>query len=98
MTKKGIHVPQPEFSNWIITRRQELNLAPHDLYERIGFHISERTVKYLMDGKKDSFSEHTLSRIASALQINYSELLEKIKDLSSKRSTPNIVPKKSRSK
>ncbi|MBC8184129.1 VCBS repeat-containing protein [candidate division KSB1 bacterium] len=78
---KSIQVPQPEFSNWIIKRRQELHLSPTCLRQRVENKISERTLKYLEDGRKESFNEYTLICLAEGLEMSYPELLDKIKTL-----------------
>ena len=78
MGLKSIHVPQPEFSNWVIKKRQELNLSPSCFREKVEGKLSERTFKYLEDGKKNSFSEYTLNILAQVLELNYPELLEVI--------------------
>ncbi len=66
MGVKSIKVPQPEFSNWVIQRRQELGLSPAGLSEKLNGALSERTLKYLEDGKKESFSEYTLTILPGA--------------------------------
>lgn len=78
---QSVKVPQPAFSRWVIQRRQELNLCPAKLKEKLGAAISERTLKYLEDGKKDSYSEYTLSVLAAGLDLSFPELLEKIEAL-----------------
>jgi hypothetical protein len=78
---KSIQVPQPEFSNWIIKRRQELHLSPTCLRQRVENKISERTLQYLEDGRKESFNEYTLICLAEGLEMSYPELLDKIETL-----------------
>ena len=94
MGLKSIHVPQPKFSDWIIKKRQELNLSPSCLREKVGGKLSERTLKYLEDGKKNSFSEYTLTILAQGLELNYSELLAVINQLSPQSSLNNSQSKK----
>jgi hypothetical protein len=88
MGLKSIYVPQPEFSNWVIKKRQELNLSPSCLREKVAGKLSERTLKYLEDGKKNSFSEYTLNILAQGLELSYPDLLAVIRQLNSK-SSPN---------
>jgi hypothetical protein len=78
---KSIQVPQPEFSNWIIKRRQQLHLSPTCLRQRVENKISERTLKYLEAGRKESFNEYTLICLAEGLEMSYPELLDKINTL-----------------
>ncbi len=78
---QSVKVPQPAFSRWVIRRRQELNLCPAKLKEKLGCALSERTLKYLEDGKKDSYSEYTLSILAAGLDLSFPELLQKIEQL-----------------
>lgn len=84
MGLKSIQVPQPEFSNWVIKKRQELNFSPSCFREKVGGKLSERTLKYIEDGKKNSFSEYTLNMLAKGLELGYPELLEVIDSLDSK--------------
>lgn len=86
----SVKVPQPQFSRWVILRRQELNLCPAKLKEKLGCALSERTLKYLEDGKKDSYSEYTMSILAEGLDLAFPELLEKIEEL--KSIPPESVP------
>lgn len=95
MGLKSIQVPQPEFSNWVIKKRQELNLSPSCFREKVRDKLSERTLKYLEDGKKGSFSEYTLNILAQGLELNYPELLEVITELNHKASPDNFLSKKS---
>jgi hypothetical protein len=81
MGLQSVKVPQPEFSQWVIKRRQELNLSPANLKEKIGPVISERTLKYLEDGKKNSYSEYTMNILATGLDLSFPELLKKIEEL-----------------
>lgn len=78
---QSVKVPQPEFSRWVIKRRQKLNLSTSGLKEKIGPALSERTLKYLEDGKKDSYSEYTMSVLAEGLNLSFPALLEKIEEL-----------------
>lgn len=78
---QSVKVTQPQFSRWVIKRRQELNLTTAALKEKIGPALSERTLKYLEDGKKDSYSEYTMSILAEGLDLAFPELLEKIEEL-----------------
>ena len=94
MGLKSIQVPQPEFSNWVIKKRQQLNLSPSCLREKVGGKLSERTLKYLEDGKKNSFSEYTLNTLAQGLELGYPELLEVIYGLNSRSSQNGIFLKK----
>ncbi len=81
MGLKSVKVPQPAFSDWVIQRRQELNLSPAGLSEKLNGRLSERTLKYLEDGKKETFSEYTLSILAQGLELSYPELLRQIEEL-----------------
>jgi hypothetical protein len=81
MNSKSIKVPQPQFCNWVKKSRQELHLSRADLKEKIGNQISDRTLIYLEDDKRDSFSEYTLTLLAKGLDINYLDLLDKINEL-----------------
>ncbi|MFQ5641914.1 MAG: FG-GAP repeat domain-containing protein [bacterium] len=81
MGLKSLKVPQPEFSNWVIRRRQELNLSPACLREKLNHRLSERTLKYLEDGKKEAFCEYTLTTLAQGLNLSYPELLQQIEAL-----------------
>ncbi len=83
MGVKSIKVPQPEFSNWVIQRRQELGLSPAGLSEKLNGALSERTLKYLEDGKKESFSEYTLTILAQGLELDYADLLHQSEVLQS---------------
>lgn len=78
---KSIQVPQPQFSEWITHRRQELALSAFDLKEKLYGRLSERTLKYLEDHKRESFSEETLKILADGLEISYLEILEIIETL-----------------
>lgn len=78
MGQRSFKVPQPDFSNWIIHKRQELNLTAACLRERLGSKLSYRTLKYLEDGRKDAFSEYTLNILAQGLEMGYADLLHKI--------------------
>ncbi len=78
MGLKSITVPQPKFSQWVINRRQELNLSQTELRYKIGSQVSERTLKYFEDSRKDSFSEYSLNALAKGLELNYAELLNQI--------------------
>ena len=91
MGPKSIQVPQPEFSNWVIKKRQELNLTPSCLREKVGGKISERTLKYIEDRKKNSFSEYTLNTLASGLGVSYQELLAEIDELKTQSSFHNKI-------
>ena len=81
MNSKSIKVPQPQFCNWVVKKRQELNLSRADLKEKIGSQISDRTLIYLEDCKRGSFSEYTLTLLAKGLDINDLDLLDKINEL-----------------
>jgi hypothetical protein len=94
MGQKSIQVPQPEFSNWVIRKRQELNLSPSCLRKKVGGKLSERTLKYIEDGKKNSFSEYTLNALAQGLELGYPELLEVIDSLNSTPSPTGFSLKK----
>ena len=94
MGLKSIHVLQPEFSNWVIKKRQELNLSPSCLRKKVGGKLSERTLKYLEGGKKNSFSEYTLNILAQGLELNYPDLLKVIGQLNSKSSPNKFILKK----
>ncbi len=85
---KNLKVPQPEFSDWLIRKRQELNLSPACLQQKLDGRLCERTLKYLEDGKKDAFSEYTLNIVAQGLEMSYPELLSQIDALKS-NSLPN---------
>jgi len=80
---KSLHVPQPEFSDWLIGKRRELNLSPACLREKLDGRLCERTLKYLEDGKKEAFSEYTMTIVAQGLEMSYSELLSQINALRS---------------
>ncbi|MBD3287772.1 hypothetical protein GF337_03120 [candidate division KSB1 bacterium] len=95
MGLKSVQVPQPEFSNWVIQRRQELNLSPACFRSKVEGKLSERTLKYLEDGKKNSFSEYTLMILAKNLDFNYVDLIEVIEQLNHK---PPVLNKIRRSK
>lgn len=95
MGLKSVQVPQPEFSNWVIKKRQELNLSPSCLRAKVGGKLSERTLKYIEDGKKNSFSEYTLNALAQGLELGYPELLKVIDSLNSKSSQHGNSSKKS---
>jgi len=90
MGVKNLKVPQPEFSDWLIRKRQELNFSPAGLREKLDGRLSERTLKYLEDGKKDAFSEYTMNVVAQGLDMSYPELLSQIDALKSNR-LPNRV-------
>lgn len=90
MGVKNLKVPQPEFSDWLIRKRQELNLSPACLRDKLGGRLSERTLKYLEDGKKDAFSEYTMNIVAQGLELSYPDLLSQIDTLKSNR-LPNGV-------
>ncbi len=81
MAAKSFKVPQPEFSDWVIRRRQKLNLSQAELREKVGTKISERTLKYLEGGKKDSFSDYTLNALAQGLNLSYHALMQEIERL-----------------
>ncbi|MFQ5602397.1 MAG: hypothetical protein ACE5HS_03945 [bacterium] len=87
MGVKSHKVSQPAFSEWVIKRRQALNLSPACLAEKLNHQLSERTMKYLEDGRKEAFSEFTLTTLAQGLDLTYPELLEKIANLNG-RITP----------
>ncbi len=83
MAVRSLPVPQPEFSKWLIRKRQEMNLSPACLQEKLNGQFSERTLKYLEGGKKNSFSEFTLKVLAQGLELSYPELLSQINALKS---------------
>lgn len=90
MGVKNLKVPQPEFSDWLIRKRQELNLSPACLRDKLNGRLCERTLKYLEDGRKDAFSEYTMNIVAQGLELSYPELLSQINALKS-NSLPNGV-------
>ena len=94
MNSKSIKVPQPQFCNWVVKRRQELNLSRADLKEKIGNQISDRTLIYLEDENRNSFSEFTLTLLAKGLDLSYLELLEKINDLGTVKNKPSSFSEK----
>lgn len=81
MGLQSMKVPQPEFSRWVIERRQALDLSQADLKTKIGPAICERTLKYLEDGKKNSYSEYTLNILATGLDLSFPELLTRIREM-----------------
>lgn len=83
MGVKSIKVPQPEFSHWVIQRRQELGLSPAGLSDKLNGRLSERTLKYLEDGRRESFSEYTLTILSEGLELNYPDLLHQVEELHS---------------
>ncbi len=83
MGLKSITVPQPQFSNWVIQRRRDLSLSPTEFQEKLNGKLSERTLKYLEAGKKETFSEYTLSILAQGLGLSYPDLLHQIEELKS---------------
>lgn len=83
MGQKSIQVPQPQFSHWLIKRRRELNLTFDDLVERLNGLISKRTLNYLHDSRRDSFSEYTLQTLSNMLELNYSDFISTIEELRS---------------
>lgn len=94
MGQKSLIVPQPVFSEWVIKRRQELNLSPACLQEKLAGKLSERTLKYLGGGKKDTFSEYTLTCLAQGLEMDYPELLSAIDGLRQPVTQNRVVAKK----
>lgn len=97
MASKSIKVPQPAFSDWIIKKRQAFDLSPGCLKEKADSQISERTLKYLEGGRKDSFSEYTLSVLARCLDLSFPELLQEIDALQNNASRNGILREKLKS-
>ncbi len=85
MKKKSesIIVKQPAFSEWLIKKRQSLNLSKADLIRLAYNKISERTIKNLESGRHTNFRENTIIELADCLALTYEDLLLEIKNLSS---------------
>jgi hypothetical protein len=81
MGLKSINVSQPQFSHWVTQRRQELCLSPAEFRQKLDGKLSDRTLKYLEDGKRETFSEYTLSVLAQGLGLSYPDLLHQIEEL-----------------
>ena len=78
---RSIKVRQPQFGEWVIHHRQELGLSAFDLKERLNGRLSERTLKYLEDCKREAFSEETIKILAEGLEITYLDFLKIIDNL-----------------
>jgi hypothetical protein len=87
MNSRSIKVPQPQFCKWVKKRRLELGLSRAELKGKIGLQISDRTLIYLED-KRDFFSEFTLSIFAKGHDLTFSDLLERISELDSRKNKP----------
>lgn len=92
--KKNIQVFQPAFSNWVIQRRQKLNLSPAHLRQKLNDQLSERTLKYVEGARKETFSEYTLTILAQGLDLSYAELLKQIEEINSGSSANALRPRR----
>jgi transcriptional regulator with XRE-family HTH domain len=93
---ESIFVKQPEFSKWLINKRQGLNLSKADLIRITHGKISARTIKNLEAGRQTNFRENTLIELALALNLTFEELLNEIKKLSGQTGPLNISGPKSK--
>jgi len=82
-SSKSIRVTQPDFSNWIIKKRLQQNLSKSDLIRLAHNKISPRTIKYLEDGKQNSFREATLIDLAAILKIPSNDIFKEISKINS---------------
>ena len=81
MPSRSIKVPQPQFSDWVIKRRHERGLSTYGFSIALQGKLSERTLKYLEDHVRDSFSEETIKILAESFQLTFVELLDIIENL-----------------
>ncbi|KAA3617099.1 MAG: hypothetical protein D8M58_04110 [Calditrichaeota bacterium] len=85
MKKNTIRIKQPAFSNWLKTKRRELNLSNADLIRLAHGKLSARTIKTLEGGKITQFRESTFIELAKVLETPFEQFLKEVESINNNR-------------